>query len=301
VKVGATLPADHPTAEALTFFKNRLETLSGGQMSVRLFFSSQLGDATEMLELTQEGSLELAQMSAANIANVIPIANALAMPFIWRDMDHQHKALAGEVGDTIRAAAREHDFRVAAFLDAGTRNITTKTGPIKTPEDLEGLKIRVMNGPLMVDTIEALGASATPMNTGDIYTALQTGMLDGWENNPMTVVTLRMYETGCTYFAWTHHFSIPDVLVASDAFVTSLTAQERAWFDQAVAETLAKQRQLWASSEADMIAAMKSNGMQLNEVDLDPFRQRVAPVYSEYYARYGDEFEALCEHIRSTP
>jgi tripartite ATP-independent transporter DctP family solute receptor len=299
VKVATVLPESHPSGAVLKFFKERVEELSGGTMDVALFFNSTLGGANETLEQCQDGSLELAHVSTTTISTLIPVANALTMPYIWRDSEHQYKALDGEIGDVLRELAKEHDFEVMGFFDAGTRNVTTKEGPIKVPSDLEGMKIRVMSAPLMVDTIEAMGASATPMNQGEVYTSLETGMLDGWENNPMTIVTFRMYETGCIYFAWTKHFSIPDVFIAGKPFLDRLTPEQRGWVEQAARETVVKQREMWNDSEDEMLQTMLDNGMKINEVDLDIWRETVQPIYPKYYEKYGDEFQALCEKIKS--
>jgi tripartite ATP-independent transporter DctP family solute receptor len=297
IKVGTVLNRTHPTAASLAFFADRLEALSDGQLKVDVFFSSQLGSANEVLELCRMGDVEMAQVSTASLTVYAPLANALQMPFIWRNPQHQRKALEGEVGSFIKQEAEQVGLQIMGFFDAGTRNITTNEGPIEKPEDLQGKKIRVMSSPLMVAAINDLGASATALNMGEVYTALQMGVIDGWENNPMTIVDYRMYETGCKYFAWTRHFSIPDLFVAGQPFLDRLTDQEKQWVDQAVSETVEKQHQLWKESEEKALAEMREQGMLINEVQGNAFRERVKPTYEEYYAKYGDEFRALCEMI----
>lgn len=301
VKVGTVLPDSHPTAASLLHFQKRLAELSGGTMEAQIYFSSQLGDAVEVLELCRMGDVEMAQASVANLTMYVPLANVLAMPFIWKDSAQQARVLESHVGEVIRDRARGLDLEVFGYFDAGTRNITTKRGPVEKPEDLRGMKIRVMNSPLMVATINALGASAMALNQGEVYTALQMGVIDGWENNPMTVATTRMYETGCIHFAWTRHFSIPDLLIAGRPFLDRLTAEQRAWVEQAADETIAEQLRMWAESQEQALQDMRDGGMQINEVDVEAFRRRVEPIYREYYRRYGDEFKQLCEEILSAP
>lgn len=301
IKLGTVLPDSHPTVQAMRFFKDRVESLSGGRLKVNLFPSSQLGSADEMTDGCRTGDVEMAQISAAVLAEYIPLANALSMPFIFRDAEHQARVLDGEVLTMLNLRAGELGLEVLGFLDAGTRNITTKKGPITSPDDLRGLKIRVMDAKLMVDSINALGASAVAMNQGEVFTALQQGLLDGWENNPQTIVTFRMYETGCVYYAWTRHLSIADLFLASRRFLDSLGGEERAWFDQALDETIDKQRAIWKEETEKALALMSDKGMRINELDTAPFRARVEPIYDKYSRLYGEEFRLLCERIRSTP
>jgi len=301
VKVGSVLSVAHPTVRALSFLEKRLEELSGGRFDVVIFPASQLGGQDQMLDGCRTGDVQMTQISAAVVSEYVPLANALSMPFIFRDSDHQVRVLEGEPGRRIAEQAREVGLEILGYLDSGTRNITTRRGPIEKPEDLRGMKIRVMDSKVMVRTINALGASAVAMNQGEVFTALQQGVLDGWENNPQTVVDQRMYETGCIYFAWTRHFAIPDVLMASKVFLDRLTPEERGWVEQAVRETIEMQRGMWQAETIKALEIMRENGMKINDVDLAPFQARVDPIYREYYAKFGDEFRELCETIRNMP
>jgi len=299
VKIAAPLNRDHPTAASLLLFKERLEALSNQTMRVEVFFDSSLGSAEQTLELSRIGDVEMVLISTAVLIPYVPEANAVAMPFIWSDSQHQFRAMDGQVGEILRQRARSKNIEILGYLDAGTRNITTRRGPIEKPEDLRGMSIRVMGSPLMVATIDALGASANALNMGEVYSALQMGVIDGWENNPTTIAAYRMWETGCRYFAWTHHFSLPDLLVAGEPFYSRLTEEQRAWVQQAATETIAHQRRLWQESEEHSLDRMREAGMIINEVDVHAFRQTVRPLYERYYERYGSDFEQLCELILS--
>lgn len=299
IKIGTVLPETHPTAESLAFLARKLEEVSSGQMRVKVYYNSELGNPSEMLEMLQDGTLQMAQVSCADLTNMAYIANVLAMPFLFRDTDHRFKALDGEVGDAITQELDMYAIRLLGFLDAGTRNITTKQGPIVSPSDMEGLAIRVIDAPLMIETINALGGRAVPMDQGDVYAALQKGTIDGWENNPMTIMSFKMYETGCKYFAWTRHFAIPDVLVAGKPFLRSLTAQQYLWLEEATEEAVARQRKLWQASEDRTVEWMEEAGMLLNDVDIDVWRERVKPVYDKYLERYGEQFGKLLAKIQA--
>lgn len=300
VKLGSVLSATHPTVQSLKFFEKRLEELSGGRFDVIVFPASQLGSQDNMIDGCRTGDVQLAQVSTATLAEYVPLANALSMPFIFRSPEHQARVLDGPAGSMLDERSQAIGVEVIGFLDSGTRNITTKKGPIRRPEDLRGLKIRVMDSKLMVETVNALGASAVAMNQGEVFTALQQGVIDGWENNPQTIVDFRMYETGCTHFAWTRHLAIPDVLIASKAWLDGLTEEQRGWILAAGKETVQMQRALWRTETEKALATMMEKGMRINEVDATAFQSRVDAIYKEYNERNGESFRALCELIRTT-
>ncbi len=300
VKVATVLPESHPTAKSLAIFKERLEELSKGKMKVDIFYSSALGSADESLRSLQDGTLEVSQVSTATISNYVQLANAFAMPYIWRDREHQYKAMDGEAGQILADKALEEDFVILGYMDAGTRNISTRkqVGPVTKPEEVKGLKIRVMGAPLMTDTFDAFGANPMAINQGEVFTNLQTGVLDGWENNVYTVVTFKMFDTGCIHYSWTKHFSIPDVMVAGKPFMDKLTEQQAEWVRQAMDACVEKQRQLWQEGEEQAIATMKENGMKFHEADVEAFRAKVQPIYDKYSQQYGEEFKQLVDKVR---
>lgn len=299
VKVAWVLPADHPTSKALELFEARAEELSSGALDVRLFPNGVLGNATESAESLRAGNLELAVLSAAPLSQFATEMNVLTMPFLFRDPAHQHAVVDSELGARLGASLGGAGMHCVGYFDAGSRNVMTVKGPIERPADLTGKRIRVMSSNLMVDTLNAMGASAQPMGQGEVYSALQTGVLDGWENNPPTALTFKMYETGCTHFAWTRHLAVPDLVVAGKVFWDGLDAGARAAIEQAVAETVGKQRELWREGEEQAVEALKAAGMTFNEVDREAFAARVEPLYTEYYTKYGEAFERLCREIRS--
>ena len=298
IKVAAPLNRDHPTASSLLVFKEKMESLSQGEIQVHVFFDSQLGGAEETLNLARMGDVEMALISSVVLTPYVPEVNAVVMPFIWDGPDHQQRVLDGEVGERLRSYARPRGLEILGYLDSGTRNISNSRRSIYSPEDLRGLNIRVIGQPIMFATMGALGAGAMSLNMGEVFTGLQMGVVDGWENNPTTIASYRMWETGAVYFSWTHHLSLPDLLIAGRPFYESLSDQEREWLGQAIQATVEIQREQWQISEERSIKRMAEAGMIINEVDLDAFRLRVQPIYEEYYQRYGDRFRQLVALIQ---
>ncbi|UCG17432.1 MAG: TRAP transporter substrate-binding protein DctP [Phycisphaerales bacterium] len=299
MKIGHVLPGDHPTAQAIVFFKQRVEALSGGKVEVRLFPNSQLGSANELIAGCQDGNVEAAVVSAAPLAQHVPELNVLVMPFVFRDNEHQYAVLDGPVGQTLRKRINGIDLVAAAYFDAGSRNIMTKTGPIRTPADLAGLIIRVMDSNALREAVERLGAAAIPMSQGEVYGALQTGVIDGWENNASTCLTFSMHETGCRHFAWTRHVAIPDVLLISERWYDRLPDPVKRAVDQAATETRDHQRALWQEDEKQAITRLQEAGMIFSEVDIEAFTGRFEGFYDAFVARYGDSFGELLGQIQA--
>ncbi|MBM4017029.1 MAG: TRAP transporter substrate-binding protein [Planctomycetes bacterium] len=301
LKVASVLPAEHPSSKALMFFRDRVAELSGGRMEVQLFLNSQLGDNIDTLDSCRGGNIEMIFTSVSPLAQYNQQLHAMSMPFIFRDAAHQHAVLDGPVGREVAAEIEKAGFKTLAFFDAGFRSVMTKRGPVRAPADLRGMKVRVMASPVMIDTLNALGASAVALNQGEVYSALQTGVLDGWENNLSTTLSFRMYETGCRHMAWTRHLAIPDLLLVNKACYEGMPEADRRILEQGGAETHAKQRVLWAEDEVAALETLKAAGMTFTDVDAAAFQDRAAAVYDTYYRKYGPAFQRLCEAVKAVP
>ncbi|MGE9290427.1 MAG: TRAP transporter substrate-binding protein DctP [Puniceicoccales bacterium] len=301
LKVASILPPDHPTSHALRFFQETLEERSEGAIKIRLFSGSQLGNANDSIELARGGNIEVVQCSAVHLSPFRPLFNALGLPFLFRNREHRLNALDGDLADPLRETLAEMDLILLAVLDAGSRNLMTKTGPITEPNELSGLKIRVMPSQTMVDSINALGATAVAMNQGDVYTALQTGVLDGWENNPPTTLNFRMYETGCTHFAWSRHLAVPDFLLMSQSAYLKLPEHLRAVVMEVADETQRLQRDLWIAAETDAIESLQIQGMEFNDVNQQAFASQVEELYRQTYEQFGPDFAAYAEALKAHP
>lgn len=300
VKLATVLPPDHPSSHALEYFEQRLELLSDGRIDVKVFVSGQLGSAIESVELCRGGNIEAINCSVSHVTQFRPIFKVLEMPFIFRDSAHQYAVVDGPPGEYFRTECAKLDMKLLAFFDAGSRNLMTKEGPIATPEQLAGMKIRVMPSPLLLTSINAIGASAIPMNQGEVYSALQMGVLDGWENNPPTALNFRMYETGCIHYTRTSHSSIPDLLLMSERVYRRLEPDLQAAVDQAARDTQARQRELWSAAETAAVEELRAAGMVFTAVDQSLFKARIEDLYEAMYARYGESFKDLCTAVRET-
>lgn len=288
LKLSNVLPDGNPTTESMVFFVEKVKEKTGGTVEVRLFNNSQLGGQREALESMQAGTIEMCMANAGPMAQFVPTMDALSLPYVFQSTDHMFKALNGKAGDMIKADIGKAGFVFLYWGDGGSRNLINNKKPITKPEDLKGLKIRVMDSKLMVNTLNAMGAIATPMAQGEVYSALQQGVLDGWENNPVTLLTLKLYEVS-DYFSWTRHFMVPDlVLISKQAFAKLSPEQQKGMMD-AAKEAEAKQREYWNAFMDKTVEELKEKNVKFNEVDIVPFVQSVQPVWEDYKAKFGTE------------
>jgi tripartite ATP-independent transporter DctP family solute receptor len=282
------LPTSHPVHKGMLDFQQRLAEKSQGTLTVKIFADGQLGSEREVLELLQIGSIAMTKVSAAAMANFAPSYQILGVPYLFRDKDHFFNALEGEVGKKLLQSGSEYWLRGLCFYDAGSRSFYTKDKPIRSPEDLKGLKIRVMNHQMSVDMVNAMGGSATPMAYGELYTALQQGVVDGAENNPPSLLTSRHYEV-CKYYTLDEHSSIPDVMVIGTKFWNRLSPQEQQWVQEAASESVSAQRAFWAASEAESLKIMKEAGVEIIRTDKSLFSDKCRPVLSKFIKKPGME------------
>jgi len=187
----------------------------------------------------------------------------------------------GDIGRDILLSTEKVWIRGLCFYDAGSRSFYTVSKPIHTPEDLKGLKIRVMKSKTALEMVRAMGGSPTPLSWGELYTALQSGVVDGAENNPPSFFTSHHYEV-CKYYTLDEHTAVPDVLIINGKIWDKLSKQEQQWLQQAANESVKVERELWARSVKESLEAVKKAGVEIYLPDKSLFRARVAPVYEEY-------------------
>lgn len=256
------LPTSHPVHKGMEVFAETVKDISNGQLRVKIFPDGQLGSEREVLELLQIGSIAMTKVSAAAMANFAPEYKVMGVPYLFRDKEHLFSVLEGETGENILEAGSDYLLRGLCFYDAGSRSFYTKKKLIKTPDDLEGLKIRVMNHQMSVDMVNGMGGSATPMAFGELYTALQQGVVDGAENNPPSFVTSGHYEV-CKYYTLDEHSSIPDVLVIGTKYWEILTKQERVWMKEAAKISVKAQKQFWKENVDACMVTLKEAGVEI--------------------------------------
>lgn len=257
-----TLPQTHPVHKGILEFKKALSKKSGGKMEIKIFPDGQLGSEREVLELLQIGSVAITKVSAATLSNFVPEYHVLGIPYLFKDKQHQFDVLEGEVGKSILEKGSKFWLRGLCYYDAGSRSFYTSNKAIRTPEDLKGLKIRVMNNQMAINMVNALGGSATPMAYGELYTAIQQGVVDGAENNPPSFVSSNHYEVS-KYYTLDQHSSVPDVLLIGTKYWDKLSDQERVWVQEAAEESSQAQKQFWNESVEESMATAKKAGVEV--------------------------------------
>lgn len=286
MKIAHGLPTTHPIHAGIVHFAEQVKELSDGKLRFDVFPNEQLGSSTQVLEQIQAGTLEAAQVGSASLSNFTPIAKLFSLPYLFRSEEHYWEVLDGDIGTQIlnefslNPAGEATGFRGLAYYDSGSRNFYTKK-PVTTPADLQGLKIRVQNDPVAIDMVKAMGASPTPISFGELYTALQQGVVDGAENNPASYVLTRHFEV-CKHFTFDHHSRNPDVLLISENTWQSFSPEEQNWIRQAAKNSSKLQRKLWASTREEAIAEMQKEQVSIYEVDITPFIEITQPVRDRY-------------------
>ena len=281
LKLAHSLEIVHPVHIAMEFMADRVKELSGGEMTIQIYPSSQLGSEQQCLELVQIGSLAMTKVSAGAMESFTDDYKVFGLPYIFRSKEHVFNVLDGEIGQELLLSTKDKWIRGLCYYDAGSRSFYTKNKPINHPDDLAGLKIRVMNSVTAIQMIRALGGSATPISAGELYTALSSGVVDGAENNPPTFDTSHHYEV-CKYYSLDEHTTIPDVLVMSDAVWEKLSEQEQKWLQQAANESVVKQRQLWHDKEIESLEKLAAAGVEISYPDKEPFIEKVQPLLESY-------------------
>ncbi|MDY6926718.1 MAG: TRAP transporter substrate-binding protein [Pseudomonadota bacterium] len=278
LRLGHTLDTQHSVHKAMVHFGERLSELSNGAMDVKIYPSSQLGTEREMIELLQIGSLSMTKVSASPLEGFVPAMKIFSIPYIFRDNDHFWKVLNSDVGQGLLAGVEPFRLKGLAYYDAGSRSFYTNNKPVRTPADLAGMKIRVLNSPTAVRTVRELGGAATPVAWGELYTALQQGVVDGAENNPPSYYLSRHYEIA-RYYSLDEHTSVPDVMLMSLRVWENLTDQQQEWVDKAMQDSVIFQRQAWQESTLDSLAKVKADGVEVIYPDKKPFVEAVQPFH----------------------
>ncbi len=288
-KLASVLPDTHPVHQALVFFADELARKSNGDIKVTLFPAGQLGQEKDYIEAIKIGSLELAKVSSGPVGQYAPTFQVISLPLIWRNLDHQHKVLQGAIGNRLMADLGKTGVKGLAFMDAGFRSISNSIRPINSPADLKGLKIRVMQSKPLIDTINALGGNAVPMGQSEVYSALQTKVIDGWENNEPTVLSFNMQEVS-KYFSYTRHSSIPDFLMMSKKVFDGLPANLQNIVEVTAREAMEKHNKLWGEMIDKTVADLKAKGMIFNEIkDVTEFQKAVSGVWKEFEPVVGKD------------
>jgi tripartite ATP-independent transporter DctP family solute receptor len=293
-----THPEGYPTVAAVEHMGALLQERSGGRLCVEVFPSAQLGEEKDTIEQTKFGVIDFNRVSMGPFNNLVEETKVVSLPFIFRGTDHMHRVMDGPIGDEILAAFEPHGFVGLAYYDGGSRSFYNSQKPIRSIEDLQGMKIRVMQSDVFVDMMQALGANATPMPFGEVYSAIQTGVIDGAENNWPSYESTGHFEVA-GYYTLNQHLIVPEVLVMSKISWDKLTPEDQELVRQAAKDSIPVNRELWAAREKESEAKVRAAGVEIiDEIDKTPFIEAMVPVYQKH--ANTPVLQSLVERIQAT-
>lgn len=276
-----THPDGYPTVEAVKYFGDLIEERTDGRYSVEVYHSAQLGEEADTIEQVRAGVIDLNRVSMGPFNGLVPETQVPSLPYIFRSPDHMRKVMLGEIGDEIAEGFEDHGLVVLTYYDGGARSFYNSQKPIESPADLEGMKLRVMQSDIFVDMVAALGGTATPMPYGEVYSGIQTGVVDGAENNFPSYDTAGHFEVAKNY-SLDEHLIVPEVFVMSKAAWDKLTPEDQEIFKQAARESAEKQFELWDAQVEASRAKVEAAGSIINTPEKQPFIDAMDPVYEKY-------------------
>jgi len=292
-----SLPQTHPVHKGILEFQKALNRNSKGALKVKIFPDAQLGSEREVLELLQIGSVAATKVSAATLSNFVPEYHLLGIPYLFRDKQHQFDVLEGAIGKSILEKGSKFWLRGLCYYDAGSRSFYTSEKAIRTPDDLKGLKIRVMNNQMAINMVNSMGGSATPLSYSELYTAIQQGVVDGAENNPPSFVSSNHYEIS-KYYTLDQHSSVPDVLLIGTKYWNKLSEEEKIWVQDAADESAQAQKKFWNESVNESMAIAKEAGVEIIIPDKSLFAEKSKSVVEEFVLKYP-EMAPIVNQIKS--
>lgn len=298
VRIGHNQATDHPTHISLLAFEEYIEDKLGDKYDVEVYPSELLGSQTDMVQLTQTGAIDFCVASNSILETFSENYTMFNMPYLFASSDAYHAAMDDpEITDPIFESTKKAGFEAVTWIDAGTRNFYTVSKPIETPTDLKGLKIRVQQSPTNVEMMSLLGGSATPMGFGEVYTALQSKVIDGAENNEMAL-TSNGHGDVCKYYSYDMHQMIPDILIGNCAFLDEMPEEDRAIFEEGFALVNQVEREEWTKAvEAAKDKAQNEQGVQFLYPDTKPFQEICMPMHQSLLEQYP-ELEPIYEGIQ---
>jgi tripartite ATP-independent transporter DctP family solute receptor len=290
-------PDGYPTIEGVKFMGRLVEERTGGRIRIQMFHSRQLGEEKDTLEQTRFGVIDFTRVNTAPLNNLVPATLVVGLPFLFRDTEHMQKVMDGPLGEEIGRDSTAHGLVTLAYYDSGARSFYTRAKPVRAPADLRGQKIRVQQSDMWVAMMRAMGANATPLPFGEVYSALQTGVVDGAENNWPSYHSTRHFEVA-KFYSLTEHSMSPEILVMSKRAFDRLSRDNQQVIRQAAKDSVPHMRELWARTEQESRRAVEAGGSQVNEVDKEAFVRTVQPVYDQFVR--DARLKAMVERVRET-
>jgi tripartite ATP-independent transporter DctP family solute receptor len=291
LKASDVHPAGYPTVVAVENLGKKLEKATDGRLSVQMFAAMQLGGEKEAIEQAQVGAIQIARVSVGALGPVIDELNVFNLPFLFRNTAHMQKVIDGPIGGELLDKVtnnRNAGLVGLAWMDAGARSVYDTKKPIRNIADLKGLKVRVMGNPMFVDMMNALGGNGVAMGYDQVFSALQTGVVDGAENNPPSFVFDNHYQVA-KFYTLTEHLIVPEIIVFSRRTWDTLSRDEQELIRKFSKEAQNEERTLWGAYEKEAMGKAAAAGIQVFEVaDKKPFQDAVKPVWDKYGPRFAD-------------
>tara|TARA_B100000678_G_scaffold84407_1_gene70158 strand:- start:626 stop:1612 length:987 start_codon:yes stop_codon:yes gene_type:complete len=280
IRLGHGLDVTHPVHKAMKFMADRVEEKSKGKLKVVIYPSQQLGTERELVELLQIGSLGMTKVSTGVVENFAPELKVFGLPFLFKDREHRFKVLESKIGENLLEASVRNRLKGLTFYDAGSRSFYS-TQALNSPADLKGQKIRVMESQTAINMVKYLGGSPTPVSWGELYTALQQGIVDGAENNLPSFYLSYHYEV-CKHYMVDEHTALPDELLISTIVWDKLSKQEQKWLKEAAMESSEYEKKIWREAELHALEEIKKAGVKVTYPEKEQFREMVQPMYDEF-------------------
>lgn len=275
---------DYPVSIGMESFMKEIAEKTGGEITGKVYHNGVLGDQPDAIEQTRLGAIDFGEFSLGPMGQSIPETNVVSLPFIFKSIPEMYKLMDGEAGEAIGKGMEAKGLVPVGWYGAGARSFYNSIKPINTPDDVQGMKVRVMNNDLFVGMIESMGGNATPMAFAEVFQSLKTNVVDGAENNPPSYESTNHYEVA-KYYSLTEHLIIPECLCVSKAAWDKLTPEQQTIVKEAGRTSAELQRKLWAEREQASIEKVVAGGVDVNEVaDKAPFQDAMAPVYEQFLA-----------------
>ena len=291
-----THPDGYPTVEGVRRFGDLLRERTDGRLDLRIYAGGQLGNERDTLEITTFGGIDFNRVNLAPLNSIEPLTVVAALPFIFETTEHMRSVVDGEIGDEILASLERHGLIGLCFYDSGARSFYNTRGPIETPADMAGLKLRVPGSDLYIDMVRSLGADAVPMPLDEVYQSLAQGVIDGAENNWPSFESGRHFEVA-RYYSLTRHLLAPEVFVMSKATWDDMSADDRTLVKQSARDSVPYMRELWDAQVEKSMQIIMSSGVEVNEVDPAPFAEAMTGMWEANLTT--PEQRALVERILS--
>ncbi|TIT76865.1 MAG: TRAP transporter substrate-binding protein [Mesorhizobium sp.] len=292
-----THPDGYPTVEAVKYMGELIKQRTNGRYSIEVYHSAQLGEEKDTIEQTQTGVIDLNRVSMGPFNGIVPETQVPSLPYMFRSVDQMRHVMDGPIGEQILKAFEAHDLVGLAFYDSGARSFYNTKKDIASIADLKGMKFRVIQSDVFVDMVNALGANATPMAYGEVYSALETGVIDGAENNWPSFESAKHYEVA-KHYTIDQHQIVPEVLVMAKASWDKLSPEDQTIVRQAAKDSVVKMRELWDAQEKKSRDIVEKAGVKVSEIDKQPLIDAMKPVYDKYLST--PELKDLAARIQAT-